>query len=1841
MGLQKSGYLALFLVLTMIASTAVFFTPGEAVEEPEILTNEEGPGPIVPPTRTVYPGTTYTVGPDPGDDSPTIQGAVDLCVDGDIVSVSPGTYEEEVRVNNEIWIRGADGVILTSPVMPATFIGFYLLAHNVTITEFNITDFEYGISTPYFGHNISSNDFFLNNRDIYIRSLWSSIPSSFNGNGLEISYNTFKRSSSMKCIDVEIRLDHDGENISDSKTGDFIFRDNVFISSSTAGDYIEFDLYAGIMAGGSLDIGNVWILNNVMNGGGLGIDYNGFDVYDLEDVSVTWGALIIRNNQVIEHDDGGFNIDVGDIYRIQGASQFTLDEVIVANNIIRTSGSTESITIIPQPYVYEIYDSTMIRTSNTTVEENTLNGGSYGIYISDEEFAYNIYNNSRIIFKNWFIRNNDILRSGSGIYVYIGDGYELHGDSYVSFEDIVVSNNFVNSTYDGIYLHFSYVGAYMYDNAMMTIGNVITRNNEVHGSVGNNFYSGLELYYEYLGYDMEWGSMFSMGDILITNNDIWGYYGLQWEYFNYIGYDMRGDTSVYVGEINISENRVRGERYGIYIVEFYEIGYDLYDTSIVSLENIIISNNMIWSSGYGLYWDRLEYIGYQMYNSSSMNMENIIVSQNTIISDYSGIYLDSFEYFGYYMYDDSSFTMKDIVVGGNTLRSNSSGLYIYYIEYFGNYMYDNASYDMGNIDLKGNHITSSSEGIYAYYIGIFGNYMYNWSSFSMGSIRFNENNITSEDYGIYIEYIIYFGYWLEQMTSFIMENVEISKNTIRSEFAGQYLYYVEYFAYSLHGMATFEMGKFLFTENHINSNRTGFYIEYIYDLGYDIYDSASASFDGISIDNNTVKAADEGIDLVNIEYFGEDLYDSTRYHFGNITMNNNLILAGGDGLGIADFSYCLSDMDGNAVGEIGWVQINDNQVDSGGKGIYFDSFSGFGSSSGGTSRGNVQGVQIIDNLIVADSYGISMESGKYFARGMNGDSEIRMGPWMVSDNHIESGGKGILVDQNSMGFDMYSGNAVMEGLWIMENTLDTSGGLDVRFASASMTDHANITIEKLIIDGNHLLRASDDDSIYLRTSTSVAISSSFIIENTEITNNEQIGSNVSSLHISHSENEGPNANSDLGIVEIFGNNITGGGTGLEMEGPKRAYVYTNNFIANLDDVTSGSTDITWVSPEPIWYKHEMTNRSNFLGNYWAVYSGPDNNNDGIGDNPFNTGFGLDTKPLMKGTWEILPPWNDETPPVVVIDSPANGSAFMVDNVTVEWTATDDLLGVDTTSVKLDDGGWVEVTGSSYMFTGLTEGEHTLHVKAVDAAGNENSTSVTVTIDMTDPMVEFISPADDSAFNTTTVMATWSGEDLLSGMDVYHLAIGNGNFTDLGNSTEYEFIGLTEGMHQIHLRGYDIAGNMDEDLITIYIDLTRPTVDLIHPSEGMILTDTRVNLTWSGNGGLTGISGYMVSIDGGNFTDAGVKEYMMVEYLSQGEHTITVKATDLAGNWNMTSVSFTVNSSMEAVDITYPSDGSYIGQTSFDARWNLNGMVHPVRFVQFKMDADNYTYAMDGTAAVLGLDEGLHTMVVKVTDILGNTMMATSTFTVDTTTPTVRTVSHEGADAPARGPVVVTYSEIIDEESIVIKTGNDIHQNWTLDGATLTIDIDLDPDMTYNLDLETADRAGNVLSHSIVFTTSAKGTVIGTIVDEDGNTISGAKIVFDTGEEAITNIEGEFSIAVTAGSRTATVYDKEGNEIGTFQAEVIGGDVTDAGEIQVQPIEEEEEFPYWIIIVIAVLVLIIAVAILAFVLMSKAKETEEDIYDEEAWEDDEDEDDYYEDEDFDDVEFEDDWEEDEF
>src|SRR6185436_13260886 len=165
-----------------------------------------------------------------------------------------------------------------------------------------------------------------------------------------------------------------------------------------------------------------------------------------------------------------------------------------------------------------------------------------------------------------------------------------------------------------------------------------------------------------------------------------------------------------------------------------------------------------------------------------------------------------------------------------------------------------------------------------------------------------------------------------------------------------------------------------------------------------------------------------------------------------------------------------------------------------------------------------------------------------------------------------------------------------------------------------------------------------------------------------------------------------------------------------------------------------------------------------------------------------------------------------------------------------------------------DGGAFTTTGCSSPIdiTGLSDGEHTFQVRAVDAVGNRDSTpaSFTWTVDTGEPTTTINSATVPSGVGGTAITGgsstsfnsirfTFSGADSAGGSGLhpttpFECSLDGAAFSSASCSSPKDITGLSDGEHTFQVRAVDAVGNRDSTpaSFTWTVDTTEPTTTIL-------------------------------------------------------------------------------------------------------------------------------------------------------------------------------------------------------------------------------------------------------------------------------------------------------------------------------------------------------------------------------------------------------------------------------
>lgn len=203
-----------------------------------------------------------------------------------------------------------------------------------------------------------------------------------------------------------------------------------------------------------------------------------------------------------------------------------------------------------------------------------------------------------------------------------------------------------------------------------------------------------------------------------------------------------------------------------------------------------------------------------------------------------------------------------------------------------------------------------------------------------------------------------------------------------------------------------------------------------------------------------------------------------------------------------------------------------------------------------------------------------------------------------------------------------------------------------------------------------------------------------------------------------------------------------------------------------------------------------------------------------------------------------------------------------------------------------------------------------------------------------------------------------------------------------------------------------------------VDATPPSLAITAPADGAV-TGSSVTASWSGSDA-SGVKGFQHRLDGEAWSALSSATSITVGQLPDGEHVIEVRAEDNAGNAATASARFTVDTSVPAVAVVAPADGTITTSSTVEVAWESEDPASLVR-AEVRVDGGEWTAAEDGasTFVLSGLADGEHVIEVKGVYASGGSVVDSVRVEVSTAAPgAVRGEVQDPAGRPLAGATVV-------------------------------------------------------------------------------------------------------------------------------------------------------------------------------------------------------------------------------
>ncbi len=505
---------------------------------------------------------------------------------------------------------------------------------------------------------------------------------------------------------------------------------------------------------------------------------------------------------------------------------------------------------------------------------------------------------------------------------------------------------------------------------------------------------------------------------------------------------------------------------------------------------------------------------------------------------------------------------------------------------------------------------------------------------------------------------------------------------------------------------------------------------------------------------------------------------------------------------------------------------------------------------------------------------------------------------------------------------------------------------------------------------------------------------------------------------------------------------------------------------------------------------------------------------------------------------------DKTDPTVSILK--DGGAFSGGAFNTNVTLTSEYQDLTPTVVTMLLNGQPYTAGTVIA----SDGDYTITATATDALGHATTAGpIAFVINKSGPAIRFLDggaplqagaifnrdvPAKIEVINSLVPNVTAK----LDGAD-WPLTLE----TTVGNTRTYAgSVVTTEGLRNLEVRVTDAAGNDVQPSIQFTIDKTQPTIEIresgvAFPHDKVF--DRDAVATVDAHDAITSVSTTM-ALDNEPYIEG-------TPISAEGTHAIEATAVDEAENSRKDGpINFTIDKSLPVVSLLER-------DTAFPADFWFNRDVEPKLEIK-DLTAVTVSATIDGVVALftrssvngetsiwtvpIVTTEGLHTIVVAVTDVVGHvTPLDPVSFTIDKTRPAI-TVSSHTAGQVVTSPVVTLSGASDDAITVTVNGGAatvDLNaKTWTsaeqslLEGSTTFIVVG-------------TDRAGNSSEVTHALSLDTRGPALAVTSPANGSCLNVAALTITgtASDERLTSVKARVGAAtidavLSNGSWTVTI-----------------------------------------------------------------------------------------------------------
>ena len=494
---------------------------------------------------------------------------------------------------------------------------------------------------------------------------------------------------------------------------------------------------------------------------------------------------------------------------------------------------------------------------------------------------------------------------------------------------------------------------------------------------------------------------------------------------------------------------------------------------------------------------------------------------------------------------------------------------------------------------------------------------------------------------------------------------------------------------------------------------------------------------------------------------------------------------------------------------------------------------------------------------------------------------------------------------------------------------------------------------------------------------------------------------------------------------------------------------------------------------------------------------------------------------------------DTVAPDVNICSPGDGEYLHgVVNILLYWNDTNPdkcELYINYTDKPVQTFYGVGNQSYDWNTSDVDDGAYSISVIAFDRAGNKAVYTIGVIVDNTAPIVSIESPKEGYVGGTIYIQVYWGDENPVR-CELFIDGASKQNFTNTGTCTyEWDTRGAADGDHTILVRTYDKAGNTNEDVVSVTVDNSPPSISIIDPENNSNVVGS-FTVYWNATDNTSYVDRVYVylndSLEAVYVYGINMSDNHTFEKTYGNLCIVRVVALDAVGN----NASDEVFVYVFSISIEWPSSGYYTNKTWVLVNWSYTGS--PENFSIYLGYGDESSllgvvYPPEASYNVTGMDiDGEWNITVVAMDADGNKAWDCVIVHVDLKPPSLAVEAPYGFvrdsidinvtwsdENPRYCSLLIYYEDGILYENVTwmdYQTGSNIY----------TWDTSKYPDGNYTLKVVARDMAGNINRTMLLVTVDNTPPNIWMVYPDKNNTIinqSEVRLEWD----AVDNLEVDY------------------------------------------------------------------------------------------------------------------------